>query len=149
MADDKQREDAERIYLFVQHLGRRLRDFDREVGLSHRRFSALAGLAFEGPTNVGELATFERVKRPAMTRLVQDMERDELVERFADPDDGRGVRIRITPRGRALVRRVRERKIGFVQAYLATLGPDDIAAIRTAFTALDELAEPIEEDAAS
>src|SRR5215510_13319233 len=142
MADDKHHDDAERIYLFVQHLGRRLRDFDREVGMSNRRFSALAGLAFEGPTNVGELATFERVKRPAMTRLVQDMERAHLVERLADPHDGRGVRIRITQHGRALVKRVRERKIAFVQAYLENLAASDRAAIRTAFAALDDLAEP-------
>jgi DNA-binding MarR family transcriptional regulator len=147
MTDDKYRDDAERIYLFVQHLGRRLRDFDREVGMSHRRFSALAGLAFEGPTNVGELATFERVKRPAMTRLVQDMERDALVERLTDPHDGRGVRIRITPRGRALVKRVREQKIAFVRAYLETLESVDIAAVRIAFAALNELAEPADENA--
>src|SRR5262245_54256714 len=104
-ASDHQRE-AERIYVFVQHVGRRLRDIDQAFGISPRRFSALAGLAFDGPTSISELAAFERIARPSMTRLVQDMERDGLIQRRPDPTDGRGVRIRITAKGRALVEQV-------------------------------------------
>jgi DNA-binding MarR family transcriptional regulator len=139
MDDKAPRAEAERIYVFVQHLGRRLRDIDRVFGISPTRFSALAGLAFDGPTSVSELAAFERVKRPSMTRLVQDMERDGLVERRPDPDDGRGVRIRITTRGRALVERVRQRKIGLVEDFLQYLEPDVLRTIGTSFKALEGL----------
>jgi DNA-binding MarR family transcriptional regulator len=133
------RQQAERIYVFVQHLGRRLRDIDQAFGISPRRFSALAGLAFDGPTSVGELAVFERVKRPSMTRLVQDMERDGLVQRRPDPADGRGVRIRITARGRALVGEVRQRKIALVADFLAQLDPRTLSAVKTSFEALRPL----------
>jgi hypothetical protein len=68
MADDK-RDDAERIYLFVQHLGRRLRDFDREVGMSQRRFSALAGLAFEA----GDDATHLTRQNALCTAVYEDL----------------------------------------------------------------------------
>ncbi len=137
-ATDHRRE-AERIYVFVQHLGRRLRDIDQAFGISPRRFSALAGLAFDGPTSVGELAAFERVKRPSMTRLVQDMERDGLIQRRPDPTDGRGVRIRITPRGRALVEQVRQRKIALVADFLAQLNPETLSAVKVSFDALRPL----------
>lgn len=134
--------EAEQIYVFVQHLGRRLRDIDRASGISPARFSALAGLAFDGPTNVSELAAFERVKRPTMTRLIQDMERDGLVERHADPVDGRGVRIRITARGRRLVQQVRQRKIALVQEFLDRLDSKTVSAIGDTFEALFTLGVP-------
>ena len=134
--------EAEQIYVFVQHLGRRLRDIDRAFAISPARFSALAGLAFDGPTNISELAAFERVKRPTMTRLVQDMERDGLVERHADPVDGRGVRIRITVRGRRLVQQVRQRKIALVQEFLDMLDPKAVSAIGGTFDALFTLGVP-------
>ena len=41
-----ERPEPERIYLFVQHLGRRLRDIDARAGLTPTRFSALASLRF-------------------------------------------------------------------------------------------------------
>jgi DNA-binding MarR family transcriptional regulator len=145
MEANPHRRTAEQIYLFVQHLGRRLRDVDRDLGVSPTRFSALAGLAFEGPGNVGDLAAFERVSRPSMTRLVRDMERDGLVRRLPDPDDGRGVRVRITDKGRALVEAVRTRKIALVETHLRGIGPEALAAIGASFDALDDLAEPQEE----
>ncbi len=64
-------DEAERIYLFVQHLGRRLREADALAGLTAARYSAMASLRFHGSTNIGELAADERVKAPSMTRLVR------------------------------------------------------------------------------
>src|SRR4051812_30156097 len=63
-----QRPEPERIYLFVQHLGRRLREIDSSVGLTPARFSALASLHFHDWRNISDLAADERVKRPSMTR---------------------------------------------------------------------------------
>jgi DNA-binding MarR family transcriptional regulator len=136
----------EQIYLFVQHLSRRLRDIDLQSGLSPARFSALASLAFHGPTNVGELAADERVSRPAMTRLARDMERAGLIERRPDPADGRGVRIVPTPRGLALVEQVRSAKIALVADHLDRMDPAFRAQAAAVFAGLEELAEPQGED---
>ncbi|MFC3077278.1 MarR family winged helix-turn-helix transcriptional regulator [Phenylobacterium terrae] len=132
----------EQIYLFVQHLGRRLRDIDLQAGLSPARFSALASLAFHGPANVGELAQFERVSRPAMTRLARDMERAGLIRRRPDPQDRRGVRIEPTARGLALVEAVRTAKIALVAEHLDRLEPALRAQAAAVFGALEDLAEP-------
>lgn len=118
MSTEKERSDGERFYLMVQHLGRRLRDVDAASGISGARFSVLAHLAFHGMNNVGELASKERVSRPAMTRLVKDMEVDDLVRRRPDASDGRGVRVEITPKGRHLIERVRTKKIALVSEVL-------------------------------
>jgi DNA-binding MarR family transcriptional regulator len=137
-------DEAERIYLFVQHLGRRLREADALAGLTAARYSAMASLRFHGSTNIGELAADERVKAPSMTRLVRDMERDGLVRRCPDPDDGRGVLIVLTARGAALFDRARAAKVTLVADYLATLPEAVQQAAAATFRALEELAEPSE-----
>ena len=137
-----ERPDPERIYLFVQHLGRRLRDIDARAGLTPARFSTLASLRFHGSRNIGDLAADERVRPPSMTRLVRDMERDSLLTRTPDPADGRGVLIELTPSAAALFDAVRAEKIALVADFLETLGGPARASIRVAFAALDDLAEP-------
>jgi DNA-binding MarR family transcriptional regulator len=139
-------DDPERIYLFVQHLGRRLREIDARAGLTPARYSALASLRFHGARNVGDLAADERVKPPSMTRLVRDMERDGLIRREPDPSDGRAVLIELAPNAAALFDAARAAKIALVADYLAGLDRPTRAAIATAFTALDDLAEPPEPD---
>ena len=139
-----ERPEPERIYLFVQHLGRRLRDIDTRAGLTGARFSTLASLRFHGSRNIGDLASDERVRPPSMTRLVRDMERDGLLARTPDPADGRGVLIELTPRAIASFDAVRAEKIALVADYLEDLSAPAQAAIRIAFAALDDLAEPPE-----
>ena len=139
-----ERPEPERIYLFVQHLGRRLRDIDARAGLTPARFSALASLRFHGSRNIGDLAADERVRPPSMTRLIRDMERDGLLTRTPDPADGRGVLIELTPRAAALFAAARAEKIGLVADFLETLSAPARAAIKVAFAALDDLAIPPE-----
>jgi DNA-binding MarR family transcriptional regulator len=139
-----QRQEPERIYLFVQHLGRRLREIDGSVGLTPARFSALASVHFHKVRNIGDLAADERVKRPSMTRLVRDMERDGLLRRATDPLDGRGVIIKLTPKAAALFKSTRAIKIALVTDYLRSLPPNTRAAIKIAFAALEDLAVPPE-----
>jgi len=139
-----ERDEPERIYLFVQHLGRRLRDIDALAGLTPARFSALASLRFHGSRNIGDLAADERVKAPSMTRLARDMERDGLLVRTPDPADGRGVLIELTPKATAIFDAVRAEKIALVTGYLRTLTGPKRTAIKRAFAALDDLAEPPE-----
>ena len=140
-------DDAEQIYVFVQHLGRRLREIDTRGGLTPARFSALASLRFHGSKNIGELAADERVKPPSMTRLARDMRRDGLITVSPDPDDGRGVLVEMTVKATRQFDSIRTEKIGFVADYLATLPPELRAAIRDAFAALEELGDPTEADA--
>ena len=144
-----ERPEPERIYLFVQHFGRRLRDIDARAGLTPARFSALASLRTHGSRNIGELAADERVRPPSMTRLVRDMQRDGLVRRSPDPDDGRGVVIALTAKGRAAFDDVRAIKIALVADYLTTLPEAAREAAAVAFIALEELAEPTGETPAS
>jgi DNA-binding MarR family transcriptional regulator len=131
--------DAERLYLFVQHMSRRMRDLNAGQGLTTARFSVLVELAFHGVNNIGQLAAHEGVSRPAMTRLIRDMERAGQVKRNPDKVDGRGVVVAITPKGKSLVERVRQTKIAVFSRYLNEL--DHLAGqkLRDAIPLLEDL----------
>jgi len=55
---------------------------------------------------VTALAEMLDVDTPTVTRKIQQLERDGLVVRHADPADGRASRIRLTPAGRRTLERV-------------------------------------------
>ena len=63
--------------------------------------SVLLPLFEEDGLRMGELAQRAHLSKQTMTELVRRLERDGLVERRADPDDGRAFLIFLTPRSRS------------------------------------------------
>lgn len=60
-------------------------------------------LLFEaGELNMSELAAQARRTKSTLTTLVTKLERHGYVERIPDPEDSRGVRVRLTDKGKAL-----------------------------------------------
>ena len=92
-------------------LQRHLARADAGAGLTRARLSALALLVLGGPRTLGELAAAEHVRPPTMTRLVHAMEADGLVAREKNPNDGRSVVLRATPRGVEQLEQGRTRQI--------------------------------------
>ena len=104
---------------------------------------ALNRVCREGPIRLTTLAAKEGVSQPSMTQLIQRLERQDLVARLADPDDGRAALIGITGHGRALIddrKRLRRERL---TALLATLTPEEESALwlsaRVAFPVLHRL----------
>ena len=64
------------------------------------QWRTLGILVSRGPMRIGDLAKQSRVTQPGITRLIGGMSEQGLVEREADPDDTRAVRVALTPRGR-------------------------------------------------
>jgi DNA-binding MarR family transcriptional regulator len=78
------------IDLTVRHLA------DRS-GLSAAAAMLLNRLAQEGPARLTTLACLEGTSQPAMTQMIQRLERQGLVERSGDPDDGRAAIVSLAP----------------------------------------------------
>jgi DNA-binding MarR family transcriptional regulator len=82
-----------------------VRTLENDAGMDSGVFSALAYLARAEPRGrmrLGELLELmhPRYSQPGLSRLVQRMEADGLVERRADPDDGRATVLQMTRAGR-------------------------------------------------
>ena len=109
-------------------------------GLSLTAAATLATLERSGPRRLTALAVREGVTQPAMTQLVARLQDSGLVERVADPADGRVVQVRITAEGQALLAGRRAVRAERVAVLLARLTPDEQAALAAALPAMDALA---------
>ena len=81
--------------------------------------SVLVPLFEEDGLRMGELARRARLSKQTMTTLVRLMEREGLVMREADSEDGRAVLVRLTPRAREF-EPVAERVLAELEALVAT-----------------------------
>jgi DNA-binding MarR family transcriptional regulator len=104
-----------------------------DVAPSH---SALLRNLGEDGSRPSDLAAQAGVTRQAITKLVDELERLDLVRRDPDPDDGRGVIVRYTDRGRAGVAIARKRMLALERAYAAQVGADRWAEVRSTLETL-------------
>jgi DNA-binding MarR family transcriptional regulator len=92
---------------------------------------------------VTDLAEILGVDTPTVTRKVQQLERDQMVVRHTDPDDGRVSRIRLTPAGRRTIERVRRARRTWLEGLLQEWEDDDLSALADL---LSRFAEDLERD---
>src|ERR1700691_4824361 len=97
---------------------------------SVRRFnfstlSVLHTLSRNGPMRLTDLTATEQLKQPALTSLVARLERDGLVLRRRDPEDGRAVLISLTQEGSAVIRSRRASRVAKLSRLVDRLAPDE------------------------
>ena len=100
--------------------------------LNNTASDVLHRIETEGPARLTSLAAAVAVSQPSMTQLVQRLERQGIVRRTRDPNDGRGCLVSITDVGRAIVRQRRCRLRQRLTELLTTLSADDLAALELA-----------------
>jgi len=104
------------------------------------QLSALSVIVFGGPITLGALAEAEQVRPPTITRLVAALEEAGLVEREADANDKRVMRVRATARGAKLLQEGRRRRVASLAASLATLPRAERSALAAAVPILERVA---------
>ena len=111
------------------------REAGARLGLSLAEHHLLVQLA-RGPsegTRASELAARSLHTKSGLTRAVDRLAAQDLVERAACPTDGRGSFIRLTPKGRRVVRRAAPGHIRSIGAHFADLlSADELAVLTTA-----------------
>jgi DNA-binding MarR family transcriptional regulator len=106
--------------LMVRHLALR-------TGLGLTANLTLGTLDREGPARVTALAAAASIGQPAMTELVQRLERQGLVTRVEDPGDGRVALVTVTSDGRALLaEQKRDRRERMAELLTALPAEDEI-----------------------
>lgn len=133
---------AAELRVSVMRLRRRLaseRHPDNELSLGS--MAVLGALFRQGEMTIGELAAFERVKAPSMTRIVTVLEAAAYVVRRPDEHDRRCVVVALTDTGRATVLADRDRRDAWLARRLSELTPDDRETLRRATPILQRLAQ--------
>ena len=126
-----------------------LRDAHAAVDSEVRAAVALSGFGEINPghgiviRNLGEegsrpaeLAAKAGVTRQAITKVVDDLERLGLVQRKPSPDDGRGVIVRYTDRGREGLAVARQRMLELEEEFAVRIGAERWADVRAALETL-------------
>ena len=70
--------------------------------------SVLRHVTAEGPVRPVDLAGRLRMRPPALSRQLKNLEADGCIERVPSPGDGRGSLVQVTPRGRTLMGRLED-----------------------------------------
>jgi DNA-binding MarR family transcriptional regulator len=131
---------APRLRWAITRMARRLRQ-EAGVDLGPSQVAALATVERHGPLSPSELAEIERIKRPTATRIVRHLEEAGLVERVRDPQDGRASILSVTAEGRAVLKRLRERKTAYLAKRLTALDAEDRRTLERAAELLEGMLE--------
>lgn len=134
-----------RISRLAELLDQRLRPVFAAAGLGNGDFDVLASLRRAGEPfrlTPSELGATMMVTSGAVTKRVDRLERDGLVQRTVNTSDARGRVIELTPAGRALVERVHPLHLANEDALLGALDADERAQLagllRTLLISLDD-----------
>ena len=104
-----------------------LAGFSRATRMPASRFAVMRLLVGpERELGVTEIARQLGTDRAAITRVVQDLEREGLVRRRSDERDGRRSHIGLTPEGREAIERVHERLHELERALAPTVGAQEM-----------------------
>lgn len=137
---------ATAMRISIARLARRLRVERLGLGaaetvLSDIQFAALSVLERKQAMTPGELAEYEKVQPPSMTRVIAVLEERDLVRREPHPTDRRQVVLTVTPEGRALVQRVRRRREAWLAQRLQELTPEERATLAAATPILEKISQ--------
>jgi DNA-binding MarR family transcriptional regulator len=115
-----------------------VRRLDADGDLSAVQLGTLKMLQSDG-ARVGEIARNLGVKVPSATEQIIKLERAGLVRREADPEDSRGVRVRLTAEGEAAVEAANSRRNAVMAAMLGSLTEAERAALAAALPVIGKL----------
>jgi DNA-binding MarR family transcriptional regulator len=110
----------------------------RSSGLSVLQWRVLATLADGSTRSVGEVATIALTPQSTLTRVVDRMSELGLVKRVADGLDRRVTRLRITPKGARMSRKLVEMAREHEATVLAPMDAAQAAAFKSALLQLIE-----------
>lgn len=124
----------------VARLNRRLRQ-ERRSELTASQLSALGAIHQLGLPTPSQVAVYERVQPPSMTRTLNGLADLGFIERSPHPDDGRQSIVTISPKGAAALAAERERRDAWLHEQLAHLTAEERKILRDAAVLLQRLAE--------
>jgi DNA-binding MarR family transcriptional regulator len=118
---------------------RAMREAGYDVTVAQSRLAQR--IADEG-SRLTELAERAQVTKQTASLLVAALEREGLVERVPDPDDGRARLIRLSDRGREASQRARQVVMGVEREWVEHLGPELAGQLREGLVRLREVTDP-------
>jgi DNA-binding MarR family transcriptional regulator len=118
----------------------------RERGISGMQLAGyrlLGVLLRHGPLPVSEAGKRLYISKPYMTRLVDDLIDEDLVERLPDASDRRVINLRITGKGAGRLKEIGAVFTDDIKALLSDLSDDDIRVLDQSLKHLNNVLEKL------
>lgn len=129
------------LRISVMRLSRRMRqERSGEAGLTATQLAVMATLRRHGALTAGELAAYEKVSPPSMTRVLTTLADAGMVSRRSSPKDGRQVLVELSDAGAELLAADRRRRDEWLGAQLGQLTAEEQEQLRAVVGLLDRLA---------
>ncbi len=109
-----------------------------EKHLTMAQFDVLATLRYSEGLTQKELAELLLVTKGNVVGLLDRLQKLDLVERRADPDDGRSNRVHLTPQGRHKIESVLPVHDRLVLRTLSCLGQQEVGTLRRLLKTLEQ-----------
>jgi MarR family transcriptional regulator for hemolysin len=110
----------------------------RQFGISRAQWAVLFRLDRSEGLNQSELAEILDLQPITLTRLLDGLADNDLIERRPDPDDRRAKRLYLTPAARPLLERLTELGEDLMATALAGLAPAEVEAVLGHLTTVKE-----------
>lgn len=131
---------AARLRLAVGRLSRKIRQ--QVAGeVTQSQVSVLNSVERLGAPTLGELASYEQVQPPSMTRQVDALEAGGLLARNVDPADRRIARVELTSAGRKFLQRNRSLRNAYLVQRLTRLSREERDRLGELVELLEHLAD--------
>ncbi|WP_226358146.1 MULTISPECIES: MarR family winged helix-turn-helix transcriptional regulator [unclassified Pseudonocardia] len=117
------------LFLLVRQVKRSAERHRPEMIVDMAGYHVLTHLHFVGPQRAGEVAATFHSDPSTISRQVSSLVKSGLVERRADPGDGRASLLAATPEGVRVIETERRRRAEVIATVLATWSPDDRQAL--------------------
>ena len=129
-------------YDLRETLGRLIRRLRREPGPPLGQHAVLGRLDRDGAASISDLAAESHMRPQSMAQTVKDLEEAGLVERRADPADGRRWFVEITAQGRGVLEETRAtREDWLTRALDSELDESERERLREALRLLTRVAD--------
>ena len=116
--------------------------YREEFGVSVPEWRILANLAEKGELSPSEIAAQTSMDRARVTRGIKDLRAKRCLLKRSDPADQRGYRLRLSPAGEALYRKIVPLALAWERKLLGSLAEGEHRAL---MRALDTLARHLEQ----
>lgn len=129
-----------RLRLALLRVARRLRQ-RAAAGVTPSQLSALVTIDRSGPLPLRDLAALENISPSTLTRIVNALEHEGLIERRPDPTDRRVTVVALSRSGRRLLAEARDRSAAYLAGRVAALTPAEQRVLVDALPILEKLLE--------
>jgi DNA-binding MarR family transcriptional regulator len=98
----------------------------------------MAMIGERGRISVTELASLGNVRAPTMSRMTSSLVEDGLARKTGHKEDGRGVLISLTPKGKRVLNSANRKSVQYIRQALSSLSASEVEALSELVSKLAE-----------